>query len=368
MTRHARPKWHEAYDAQMALWRWYRTTDSVRWLRGIFAASIDGVPDSARKSMSLMYDGEMGRLIECDPIYISGDMCDLVDHARHDFEPEPLLDYDLPTPRAFAYFDRPIVIHDRDGAPLPIQAFSWAQEYTAVDDDDETHARIIDALNDLDVEERLGPRITAAENTALVAEGLLKAYGINVTVYSPTGGYIEIAERRSWEKGESTVKRDQMLDRMRRESQGVPLVPAHLAPWHYDMTFDGNEVDINGEPTGAREWWQLLQTTLRLMQQKIKPHGFGRPDRPTRRAAERLGFPDETEVVIVRLRTEEQEREPGEGGTANYSHRFIRSGHWRNQWYPSIKQHRQIRIQPTIVGDPSLPLIVRPRRVYQWTR
>ncbi len=80
-------------------------------------------------------------------------------------------------------------------------------------------------------------------------------------------------------------------------------------------------------------------------------------------------MPDETTVVVVRLRREkgdtpaDHEPEP-----ANYSHRFIRRGHWRNQPYPSEGTHRQIWINPTIVGDEQLPLILKPRRAFEWDR
>jgi hypothetical protein len=73
--------------------------------------------------------------------------------------------------------------------------------------------------------------------------------------------------------------------------------------------------------------------------------------------------------VIVRLRREAGDEPPGEeNGEANYSHRFIVSGHWRNQWYPSEKLHRQIWISPYVKGPEDKPLIVRPRRVFQWQR
>jgi hypothetical protein len=103
------------------------------------------------------------------------------------------------------------------------------------------------------------------------------------------------------------------------------------------------------------------------MQQHISVRHQQRPPRPSLRRARRVSFP-ETDVIVVRLRRESNGRDPNhEAGTANYSHRFIRNGHWRNQWYPSLKVHRQIYIDRTIVGDESLPLIVK-RRAFNWDR
>jgi hypothetical protein len=53
---------------------------------------------------------------------------------------------------------------------------------------------------------------------------------------------------------------------------------------------------------------------------------------------------------------------------ANYSHRFIVSGHWRNQWYASGQVHRQIWISPYVKGPEDQPLVVRPRRVFSLVR
>jgi hypothetical protein len=63
---------------------------------------------------------------------------------------------------------------------------------------------------------------------------------------------------------------------------------------------------------------------------------------------------------------------------ANYSHRFFvgaaTGGFWRNQHYPSLgpkedpSAHRQIWIAPFIKGDENLPLVIKPRRAFVWSR
>jgi hypothetical protein len=44
-----------------------------------------------------------------------------------------------------------------------------------------------------------------------------------------------------------------------------------------------------------------------------------------------------------------------------YSHRFLRRGHWRRQRCKDNGEwtHKIIWIHPTVVGDPSLPFIIR---------
>lgn len=355
-----RPAWHEAYDAQMALWRWYRRNQGVSWLVDLYRAQTnDAMTPGMVKQMQGLFDAEQGKLISLDPLYVSEEMSELVEVARDSFAPEPLLMSDLPTPRGFLWYAKPIVIPTRDGSDsLPIRALSWAQQYRLKEGVDPV--AFVERLNDPDRWEEHGSVISQTEQDEFVAEGLQEATGIAVTLYVDSAEYLEVMAHR----GASGER----LEYSRFITADVPVVPVHLAPWWYGMSFEGNEFDLDERPTGADGWWRLAQTTLRLMQQKLSTKSFGRPQRATRREATRLGFPPETEVVIVRLRREGNEHHEPSGEPANYSHRFIVGGHWRNQWYPSEKIHRQIYIAPYVKGPEDKPLIVRPRRVFQWQR
>ena len=363
-TRMQRPLWQDAYDAQMGLWRWYRSNGGDEWLGGLYQEAVSHANPDFKQALALMYDGETGRLVDCDPIFVSAEMCQVVDAARHSFEPEPLQLTDLMTPRGFLYFEEELVIPDRHGHPLPIKAVAWSQQYSFTAGDREAlDERINEFVERSKAGGRagLGPRHTASEMDAMVADGLIDPHGLLVALYADRDSYMDPSASRS------SLPQAQ-IEAAYRNTEGTPLVPVHIAPWQYGMTFEGNEVDISGAPTGAKEWWQLLQTSFRLMQQRIAHKGYSRPQRARRREAVRLGFPDQ-EIVIVRLRRERSD-EPGEasGEEADYSHRFIVSGHWRNQWYPSEKLHRQIWISPYVKGPEDKPLIVRPRRVFQWQR
>jgi hypothetical protein len=65
---------------------------------------------------------------------------------------------------------------------------------------------------------------------------------------------------------------------------------------------------------------------------------------------------------IVRLRREEKERRdealPDGRPLREYSHRWMVQGHWRNQWYPSMQDHRPKYIPPHIKGPKDKPLVV----------
>lgn len=81
--------------------------------------------------------------------------------------------------------------------------------------------------------------------------------------------------------------------------------------------------------------------------------------RPMRRRLERAGLPSDP-VRVIDLRN------PGDGSgrtveaRRDWSHRWLVSGHWRNQWYPSEGVHRPIWIDAFVKGPSDAPLLVRP--------
>ena len=340
MPPHARPHWHSAYDAQTELWRWYRTDNGRSFLRQLYADNAQNMHPDTQKMLLDLHQGEYTRLLDLDPIYVSQEMCEVVEAAAPEFQPEPLLETDLITPRGFLYYERPFEVPDRYDNPTWIKAISWQRVFNT--GDVMTKAEHDAFVEKLHSEERAPVGwISEVEDEVAAIKGVY-AWGIALTIY--TDGKLENAD------------------------VFPAVVPLHLTPWYFGMSFDGNEVDEHGKPTGAAWWWRIVQTTFRLMQQRIATKGFGRPDRASRREGTKLGIPPEREVVVVRLRREAGERNDPSGESANYSHRFIVGGHWRNQWYPSEQIHRQLYIDDYVKGPEDKPLIVRPRRVFQWER
>ena len=77
-----------------------------------------------------------------------------------------------------------------------------------------------------------------------------------------------------------------------------------------------------------------------------------------------------SEVVVVRLRRRSVDDEAGHDGADEHvpwSHRWLVSGHWRNQWLPSRAAHRLQWISNHIKGPTNKPLIVKDR-VTAWVR
>jgi hypothetical protein len=103
------------------------------------------------------------------------------------------------------------------------------------------------------------------------------------------------------------------------------------------------------------------------MQQRVAVQHHERPERHQRREAKRYHFP-ERDILVIRLRREATEVSEPSGEPGNWTHRWIVSGHWRNQWYPASEVHRQIWVSPFVKGPESLPLVVKPRKAMVWNR
>jgi hypothetical protein len=319
--------WRDAFDAQMGMWRWLRSDFGHDTLHLRMADYARGLPPESRDLTVRLLSAEEGKLEAADPIFVSSEMCDLIEYAsdpdiRQPFLPEPLYVTDLPTPNGFLLYEKPFDILNRWDQPLRVTGFSWSPLLGTLPGDEQPAESKMD--------EWLDPR--GAEN---------RVHGVALAIYGETN--------------EASYRE--------RGSPAPPVEIVHVTPWYFGMTFEGNEVDTEGKPTGAGWWWRILQVTFRLMQQQIAVQHRQQSPRPVRREAKRYGLMDR-DVLVVRLRRERSKPTEDEHGPANYSHRFIVSGHWRNQWYPASNEHRQIYISPYVKGDESLPLVVKPRRAF----
>jgi hypothetical protein len=333
----SRGGWKDAYDAQMGTWRWVRSQDGIEWVRDHWHVAVEGITNPHTRSLlSSLYAVEEDKLVMADPYYISREMTEVVVAASETFSPEPLLDTDLLTGLGFCYFETPVAMPDKYETMIALAGFSWAPIGATTDSDLEQFEA---HLND---DRELEPGSVAVT----YGEAGVRQIGVALTLYA-------VPKLEKW--------RDEW-------GKPPPVLPIHYTPWYFGMEFEGNEIDEEGARTGVERWWQVIQTTLRLMQQRIGHRQAWRPDRPQRREGQRYGFPGR-EVVVVRLRRESSDHMRQEPESeANYSHRFIVSGHWRNQWYASGQVHRQIWISPYVKGPEDQPLVVRPRRVFSLVR
>lgn len=326
-----RSNWHDAYDLQQELWRWMRTDLGRRYMAGSYTIQARGLLPRTQELLLRMFAVEPAKLRSADPIFVSAEMCEVVAHAQETFEPEPLLPNDLMTLFGFMYFETPFEIPDRFDVETRIKAVSWAPIMSEEASRQINVGMFYPAQTLKLAQEHDYTNIDWTNKEPGKYERPVD--GLVITLYSEDG------------------------HRTEPELTSAPeAIPMHFTPWWFGMTFDGNEVDELGKPTGAGWWWRLVQVSLRLMQQRLSSRTHLKPPRPSRRRA-------------VRLRRERKPRDPDEPEReANYSHRFIVGAHWRNQYYPSERVHRQIWIAAFVKGDESLPLIIRPKRAFTWNR
>lgn len=82
--------------------------------------------------------------------------------------------------------------------------------------------------------------------------------------------------------------------------------------------------------------------------------------RPQRRRAARAGLPASVRVVRLR-RASHHERADGDDSGTEWTHRWIVSGHWRNQACgPKQSERRLTWVAPHIKGPDDKPLVIRP--------
>jgi len=313
----------KAPEAQLELHRWLTSEQGVRWSREWIALETRKEPIKGHM-YGMLHEATKQSLLTADPIWVSGEMCEIVSMARESFQPESIEMSDFIVPTGFVYFEQPQVIADRHGLDMPIGAFHWTP--TAFQD-------------------KHNPEKDPEETR----------WGMALAMYSsmrvPHGD------------------QDQALIASLKTLGDPALVPLHYTVVEFGEELgEGQLYDEDGSYTAADQWWKLIQSTLRLMQQRVATQESMRTPRPTRRRMERGGFTDPADVLVIRLRraTVKHGEETGEP-RRHFSHRFPRAGHWRNQWYPSLGKHRQIYIDPTIVGDESLPLVIK-KRYWKWDR
>jgi hypothetical protein len=332
-----RETWRDALDVQHEMVRWLESKYGQYWLDTKERLEGEGLMPRTRDLQHVMFQSVPLQVRGGVPIFVSSDMCRLVEAAAPSFQPEPIWPTDVLNLSGFLYYERPFQVDDRFNRPTNIKALSW----TPVMADSAINPERLLSRDD-EVMEWLEERHR---------KGLVD--GISLTLYSEP-------DKNEWQT--------ELGSRQLTATVPMPpLEPMHVTPWWWGMEFEGNEFDENGVPTGAAWWWKIVQVTFRLMQQRIGTRYKQRPYRPQRREAKRMRMPD-NDVLVVTLRREHSTHKPGEPmREMHYDHRFIVEGHWRNQYYPSTKNHRQIYIADYEKGPEGAPLIIKPR-AYKWTR
>jgi hypothetical protein len=261
-----------------------------------------------------LYYIQKSTLEQADPVYISADVTDMIDYARESFDPEPVLPTDPFTFCGFAWLPRPIALDDHpthDGEwVVYVRAISWIPIHGEDPD-----------------------------------KGCFW-----VTFYVHADDDMKLPNGRG-------------LDTRTAFGPLAELTCVHTFQW----TWGTNPwPDFEGEARiRAKAQVALVQSMWRLGSQVM--HAKQRLPRAYRRDAKRHGVKAAEDVTVITLRREGERHYDEEGESPEWKHKWLVRGHWRRQWYPSIKEHRQVWIAPYVKGPEHLPLKLT-KRVFEFTR
>jgi hypothetical protein len=316
--------WDAALDAQTALVHSYRTLRGQEYMSDFVKQLLEAprwdddtermIPRSDDRerpieALTSQLQGVMAHTEQGDPVWVSSDVLDLVEVAAESFEPEPIYSDDVFIPGGFCLFERPLRFTDSYGRKTAYRAVQWGPFTQRRLDDDN------------------GP-------TGVHREGLMLAL---------------FGHREDPDDHWSNDERPMPL------IGGSPLALNHMVP-----VVLGD--DLGSEPAFHR-MMKHIQVLWRLAQQEITVPGRERVSRPTwKRAA---SWRQIKEVVVLRLRRAHARDYEGDERDVEWSHRWMVSGHWRNQPYKINGEtvHRQIWIAPYVKGPESKPLVIKKRAV-----
>ena len=320
-----------ALDVQLDLLRYYTRTEEGRF----YANSIvdSAIQTDTGKSLS-----DMGvllhRMILTGETYaVSEDIVDVLEFAASSVPTFKIERSDLPSESGFVYLGRSIVIKDKRDNDLVVRALGWRLAVT--------HGRgeTVEAIQDIAAD---SPELAAAMEQA-EADGKLPGEALAVVVWTaPLDG-------RDHMHDEFVAN---IYDLYRPACEMLSLV---AGVWEIGRDDWGTFAAGHGMDLG-----KFVMSFLRFINEPWVDYRQMVPGRHLRKRAARAAI-EEPAIHIVQLRRSlSHGRRPanGDGPSAEWSHRWLVRGHWRNQWYPSAKVHRPRWIPEYVKGPDDKPLVV----------
>lgn len=328
----------DAFTAKQLAFEQLHTDGWTRFAKG-FTASMrgehqqsGGLPGSNGFNESAdEFTGRMARTLTMSEVfYVAPIMNALVTAAAEAWpEDEPVLAEDFPTTHGWIYIPTALTTLDIRGQLVTTTALTWAIRGETLDvvfwadkRNDSEHVKSTPGWGQL-------PQYTPSHVTSLsLGQQLPKALSMNMLLPP------EVSE---------TIKYD--LDK-RAMALGLP---------------EGWSTEDLSPTIGPVKELTWLVAALRIMQQPLA--SFERKGLPAnvRKGLARKKFKvSQKAVTVIDFRRRAGDFNAGTG--REYSHRFLRRGHWRRQPYKredGTTERRRIWIHATIVGDPDKPLVLR---------
>lgn len=135
------------------------------------------------------------------------------------------------------------------------------------------------------------------------------------------------------------------------------VLPYSVANWPFGEQVGGWSSANGGPDPSLGLDRRFVLAFLTFIEQRILISPQQRAERHARKRLEREGFQHELLVRVVELRRRQVQSEyRGDPDPVEWSHQWIVSGHWRQQWYPSLNANQPRWIMPYVKGPEDKPL------------
>jgi len=315
--------WEVALDKQLDGWLFYNSDKGQAYLTG-YTESVEAAYEQDR------LDGTtrtMARILpqvlwQSDPIYVTSEMCDLLDAAWPSFQPEALTREDLLVPAGFVWLARPVFTIDVRGNRMAHRALAW---YSVQATNTKRDGLVLYTF--ADPEDRDDYWEPGGRGSGLF--GSAPAVGFMTALWYGEGWDSEIATT--------------------------------------DTRSGDEEIDAEMAKVANDEMARFTMALWRLLNQRIAVGLKRPPSRATRRRFARASKAEPKYITVVTLRRPKNLGEDGDHHPVNWSHRWLVSGHWRWQPYKDGTV-KQVWISPYIKGPDDAPLVIRGARVFRLAR
>lgn len=250
------------------------------------------------------------RLTKADVYWLSSDMAKIVTHAAKTMPDEAFSPLDVPSPSGLILFQEPETLRDPAGVRGDFDCLGWfGTEHGC-------HVSVFNSSNKL---------------------------------HFIDSNFVRFGN--DW----CDVLRERISPIRKKFSEPEPSPHVFKAAHHYAtlrMKRDG--IDDKSDLTFIRlpkAFWILIEQTI------FKTPAIG-PDRAAKRRAVKLGREIPT-IKLVTLRRVKYGDDVCGTKDVEWSHRWMVSSHWRNQWHPGKGMHRVRLILPYEKGPKDKPLVIK---------
>ena len=295
--------------------------------------------------------------------YVSPDMCELVKMAAEDMPASGLKPTDLPSDTGFLVFDRPVSLTSE----LPVDLDDGSSVDTV------TETRIAGIAWQAGTVRRAAVVNAQGQAPGFTTEGDTVpgvSYFLFCTPHDTAVSMNLVAQA----AGEEPVE---TADNVLRYNGPLPIWDysgwAYNQPWHqtseesygHAILQEGELEPLTGVHGVVDQARRLMLATWRILNQKnivVLDPNRNKP-RQLRKRAERVGIPEDGDILIIRMRREIyqglQKAAGDEDDEPWYTCRFLVRGHWHNYWVgPQGQQHLVPKyILPYEKGPEGAPLV-----------